>query len=397
MTEPFIANQTLDAVLILSHGDFFLGKGIGIPGKVEGEICFNTGITGYQETLTDPSFAGQLITFTFPHIGNVGTTSEDAECDEPFCNGLILREPITEPSNFRSQEALIQWLLKHQMTGISGIDTRALTRLIRNKGACHALIFFAQAGEPIDIPALRDAISAHPDLSGQELTQAVSTPTAYPWTQHTFELGQTTFKEQTHYDYHVVAMDFGIKKNILRLLVDAGFKVTVVPSTATLEEIMQYAPDGVFLSNGPGDPHETGKFTTPVLQALLAQNIPIFGICLGHQLLGIASGLTTRKMHQGHRGANQPVKDLQSGKVYITSQNHGFCIDVDPLPPTVEITHVSLFDGSNEGLRRLDKPAFSVQFHPESSPGPHDTRYLFSQFKSMIQSSVLRKVTHAKA
>ncbi|MGE4170041.1 MAG: glutamine-hydrolyzing carbamoyl-phosphate synthase small subunit [Candidatus Margulisiibacteriota bacterium] len=380
------ATDTLNAALVFSDGDFFLGHGIGICGQTEGEICFNTGLTGYQETLTDPSYAGQIITFTFPHIGNVGTNAEDNEASKPFCRGVVVREAITAPSNFRSQQSLSDWLIAHKLVGISGVDTRALTQNVRNKGARHVQITHVKPGETLDIAALQKQVAGTKDLNGVELTQSVTTHNPYSWTEHTFKLGQAAFQKQTGFDYHVVAIDYGIKHNILRLLVDAGFKVTVVASTASFDEILALKPDGVFLSNGPGDPAETGKFAIPVIRGILAKNIPLFGICLGHQLLGLAAGLKTQKMQKGHRGANQPVQDLTTGRVFITSQNHGFSV----LPSTdlkdVEITHVSLFDRTVEGLRLTSKPAFSVQFHPESSPGPHDTRELFDAFKTLIAS-----------
>lgn len=390
------ATPTEDCVLVLSNGDFFIGKGIGAKGRTEGEICFNTGLTGYQETLTDPSYSGQIITFTFPHIGNVGANVEDEEHTKPFCKGLVIRESITSPSNFRSEQSLDQWLTTHNIVGISGVDTRALTRNIRIKGARHSVIMNVNAGEVLDIEALHESIKHKPNLAGQELAGGVSTSSEYAWNEHTFELGQNTYKKQEKADLKVVAIDYGIKANILRLLVDEGFETIVVSSTASFEEIMSHNPDGVFLSNGPGDPSETGKFAIPVIQKLVQANVPIFGICLGHQLLGLATGFQAEKMHQGHRGANQPVKDLKTSQVFITSQNHGFCLKHSSKPNEVDVTHVSLFDQSIEGIELKNYPAFSVQFHPESSPGPHDTQALFTKFRNMILTHQnKRSATHA--
>ncbi len=384
----FTSHENLNAVLVLSNGDFFLGKGIGSYGKTEGELCFNTGLTGYQETLTDPSYANQMIVFTFPHIGNVGTNPEDNEANHPFCKGLVIREDITQPSNFRSTQPLNAWLKHHHLTGIACVDTRALTQSIREKGAHHSLIYFAQDGEQIDIESLWESIKSKPSLLGCELTKVVTTARSYEWNEKSFQLGQTSFAKGEAYSHTIVAMDYGIKRNILRLLVDEGFRVHVMPATASFDDIMSVAPDGVFLSNGPGDPFETAKFTTPVLRQLLDHKVPVFGICMGHQLLALSQGMETVKMHKGHRGTNQPVQHIGSKKVYITSQNHGFCVSDQPIPENVEITYRSLFDGSIEGLQFKHAPAFSVQFHPESSPGPHEARFLFSEFKAMLSKKV---------
>ena len=392
--QTHVADLELDAVLVLSDGDFFLGKGIGAKGRAGGEICFNTGLTGYQETLTDPSYAEQLITFTFPHIGNVGTNPEDDEASKPYCKGLIVREEITSPSSFRTQQHLDGWLKKHQLVGISGVDTRELTRNIREKGGRYGLIYHANPGEVLDVEALVESIRNQPSLLGCEVASRVSTKKAYSWDEHSFRLGQSAFAKQSRVEHTIVAFDFGIKHNILRLLVDEGFRVHVLPCTASFEDIMALNPDGVFLSNGPGDPFETAKITSPVLQKLLSEQISIFGICMGHQLLALAAGIATNKMHKGHRGTNQPVQHVQSKRVFITSQNHGFCVS-DDVPENVEITYRSLFDGSVEGLRFKDAPAFSVQFHPESSPGPHETRFLFQEFKTLIKTSK-RNLSYAK-
>ncbi len=386
MQKCYVSTPEIDAVLVLSNGEFYFGKGLGQIGKTEGEICFNTGLTGYQETITDPSYAGQIITFTFPHIGNVGTNSEDNEASSIFCKGIVLREAITSPSNFRSEAPLEVWLKQRGVTGISGVDTRALTRSIRNKGACHAAIVYVALGETLSVDTILESIRDTPTLLGRELTHHVTTASAYTWNEHSFELGQTQYRTQSSAQHTIVALDFGIKRNILRLLVDENFSLHVMPATASFEDIMSVNPQGVFLSNGPGDPSETAKFVTPVLQKLLEHDVPLFGICLGHQLLSLAVNLKTKKMHQGHRGANQPVKELASGRVFITSQNHGFCVTQETVPTNVEITHLSLFDQSVEGIRLKNKAAFSVQFHPESSPGPHDTRELFNDFKKMIVS-----------
>jgi carbamoyl-phosphate synthase small subunit len=388
MTDRTLSAAPYNALLLLADGTVFYGFGLGLPGQTMGEICFNTGMTGYQEVLTDPSYAGQIITFTFPHIGNVGANAEDIEATLPHARGLVVREPITNPSNFRSQHHLQSWLEQHEMTGICGVDTRALTLHIREKGAQNALILHAMPGQALPSPeALHAELKAHPDLNGMELAESVTTEEPYGWTQTIWRLhtgGFGTAGEGTH---HVVAIDYGEKLNILRLLADYGCKVTVVPAKTPAKEILALNPDGIFLSNGPGDPAATGQYALPILRELLASGVPIFGICLGHQLLALAMGAKTAKMHQGHRGANHPVKNLLNGKVEITSQNHGFSVTRDSVPDDVEITHVSLFDGCIEGLRHKTKPAFCVQYHPESSPGPHDSRYLFEEFVGMMATA----------
>ncbi len=391
MSSLFTFRENLNAVLVLSTGEYFFGVGVGQCGSVEGEICFNTGMTGYQETLTDPSYANQIITFTFPHIGNVGVNLEDNECERPFCKGLVIREDITNASNFRATQHLNAWLVQNGLTGIAGVDTRALTQIVRDKGACHVLIYFGTAGETIDVQKLAASIVDRPSLLGCELTHVVTTASRYVWTEKSFKLGQAFFENMRTHSHTVVALDYGIKRNILRLLADEGFRVVVMPATSTFEEIMSESPDGVFLSNGPGDPFETSRFTAPVLRQLLAKKVPIFGICMGHQLLALAQGMETVKMHKGHRGTNQPVQHLASKRVYITSQNHGFCVSTQHISDDVEITYLSLFDQSVEGLKSKNAPAFSVQFHPESSPGPHDTRFLFQEFKAMILAHISMK------
>ncbi len=373
------------AVILFADGTVFFGHGFGAETKAVGEICFNTGMTGYQETLTDPSYAGQIITFTFPHIGNVGTNDDDMETVNPAARGLIVREDVTEPSNWRSAKHLDEWLKSYNLPGISGVDTRALTRYIREKGAPNGILVHDPSGK-FDLKALQDEAAAWPGLEGMDLAKEVSCTQSYSWKQKCWTIADG-YTDQDAPQFKVVAVDFGAKQNILRCLANAGFDVTVVPAQSTAEEILAHKPDGVFLSNGPGDPAATGEYATPMIQALIEKNIPIFGICLGHQLLAQALGAKTQKMHLGHRGANQPVKDLITGKVEITSQNHGFAVLAESLPDGVEETHVSLFDGSNEGLRVKDKPVFSVQYHPEASPGPMDSYYLFERFKDNIEKA----------
>jgi len=375
------------AVLVLGDGTVFWGRGIGATGSNVGEVCFNTSITGYQEVLTDPSYAGQIITFTFPHVGNVGTNVDDLESNIPAARGLIIRDDITDPSNYRSSQHLNTWLKANNLIGLAGLDTRRLTRHIRDKGAPNGVICHDPSGN-FDIPALLAQAKAWPGLNGMDLAKDVTCSQTYNWTQTRW-----TEKLQGHGDlekdgrtpdFHVVAIDYGAKRNILRCLADAGCKVTVVPATATAEDILRHKPDGVFLSNGPGDPAATGVYAVPVIKELIATGKPIFGICLGHQLLSLAFGAKTYKLPMGHRGANQPVKDLETGKVEITSQNHGFCVDRASLPKNVTETHTSLFDGIIEGMRATDKPVFSVQYHPEASPGPQDSHYLFHRFTKLM-------------
>jgi len=380
-----------NSALVLGDGTTFFGFGIGIEGETVGEICFNTSMTGYQEILTDPSYAGQIITFTFPHIGNTGINDEDIESRAIFAKGLILRDGITHPSNFRSQSHLNDYLIKNGITGITGVDTRALTRHIRLKGAQNAVISF-YGDKKIDRKFIKDlqqkAIS-YPTMKGKELAKTVTCDKPYEWNQTAWKLGEG-YGELKNAKYHVVAMDFGIKYNILRCLSELGCKVTVVPAKTKSEEILALNPDGIFLSNGPGDPAATGKYAKKTIKKLVESNIPIFGICLGHQLLSLALGCKTTKMHQGHRGANHPVKNNDSKVVEITSQNHGFVVKKDALPRGVKETHTSLFDGTLEGIKLAQKPVFSVQHHPEASPGPKDSHYLFNQFIEMIKESKKR-------
>lgn len=375
------------AVLVLADGTVFEGSGLGATGHAVGEVCFNTAMTGYQEILTDPSYAGQIITFTFPHIGNVGTNEEDIEtvnlAATPGARGVILHTPITQPSNYRSTRHLDQWLRSRGVIGLSGLDTRALTSLIRTKGMPNAVIAHAPDGR-FDLDALKREARAWPGLLGMDLVPMVTSAQRFTWDETGWQWGKG-YGRQLAPEFHVVAVDYGIKRNILRLLASTGFRVTVVPATTSAEDIVALAPDGIFLSNGPGDPAATGAYAVPVIRTLIDHGIPTFGICLGHQMLGIAVGARTVKMHQGHHGANHPVKDLTTGKVEITSMNHGFAVDSATLPANAEETHVSLFDGSNCGIALKDQPAFSVQYHPEASPGPRDSHYLFKRFKKMIR------------
>ena len=372
------------AVIVLSDGTLFWGKGIGAETQSIGEICFNTSMTGYQEIMTDPSYAGQIITFTFPHIGNVGTNDEDTESVTPAARGLIIREDITSPSNWRAQKNFDAWLKSHNLVGISGIDTRALTQRIRDLGAPAGIIAHNQNGE-FDLDALHNEAKSWSGLEGLDLAKEVSCTQSYTWNESSWSF-ETGYEKQENPVHKVVAVDFGAKQNILRCLAAAGCDVTVVPATATANDILSHNPDGVFLSNGPGDPAATGEYAVPMIKDLLDKNIPIFGICLGHQLLTLALGGKTRKMHLGHRGANQPVKDLKTEKVEITSQNHGFEVIADSLPDNVEQSHISLFDGSNEGIAVKGKPVFSVQYHPEASPGPQDSHYLFDRFVNNMEN-----------
>ncbi|MBL8673926.1 MAG: glutamine-hydrolyzing carbamoyl-phosphate synthase small subunit, partial [Rhodospirillales bacterium] len=357
--------------------------------KAVGEVCFNTSMTGYQEIMTDPSYAGQIITFTFPHIGNVGTNDEDIETITPAARGAVLREDITEPASWRATRHLDAWLKSHRLPGVCGVDTRQITRRIRDGGAPNGVVVHAPDGR-IDVSALVKKAAAWPGLEGMDLAKDVTTRQTYSWDETTWTLGKG-YGKQTAPTLHVVAVDYGAKRNILRCLAAAGCKVTVVPATATAEDVLRHKPDGVFLSNGPGDPAATGIYSVPTIQGVLAAGVPLFGICLGHQMLALAIGGRTAKMAKGHRGANQPVKDLTTGKVEITSQNHGFEVLPETLPANAEVTHVSLFDGSNEGLRLTDKPAFSVQYHPEASPGPEDSHYLFDRFVEMIAATKTKK------
>ena len=370
------------AVLVLEDGAVYYGQGIGAVGSAVGEVCFNTSMTGYQEILTDPSYAGQIITFTFPHIGNVGTNEEDIETTTVAARGLVLRDPITEPANFRSTRPLDDWLKSRNLIGITGVDTRRLTRRIRLGGAPKGIVCHAPEGK-FDIDALLGDARAWPGLLGMDLVKDVSCTQTYIWDQTLWTLG-AGYGKQTNPKHHVVAVDYGIKRNILRCLASNAARLTVVPGNSTADDILKHKPDGVFLSNGPGDPAATGEYAVPAIRGVIDSGLPVFGICLGHQMLALAMGAKTVKMHQGHRGANHPVKDFTTNKVAITSMNHGFTVADDGLPEALEVTHRSLFDGTICGLRLKDRPVFSVQYHPEASPGPQDSHYLFDRFKALM-------------
>ncbi|MCB4771090.1 glutamine-hydrolyzing carbamoyl-phosphate synthase small subunit [Ancylobacter sp. Lp-2] len=388
-TDDVWAEPLPTALLVLADGTVLEGFGLGATGHAVGEVCFNTAMTGYQEVLTDPSYAGQIITFTFPHIGNVGTNEEDIEtvsmAGASGVRGVVLHSAITDPSNYRATRHFDQWLKARGIIAISGIDTRALTALIRDKGMPNAVIAHAPDGT-FDLPALKKEAADWPGLVGMDLVPMVTSAQRFSWDETPWQWPEG-YGQQTAPVHHVVAVDYGIKRNILRLLARAGCKVTVVPATASADDILSLKPDGVFLSNGPGDPAATGEYAVPVIRDIIERGIPTFGICLGHQMLGLAVGGRTMKMHQGHHGANHPVKDMTTGKVEITSMNHGFAVDRDSLPATAQETHVSLFDGSNAGIQLTDKPVFSVQYHPEASPGPQDSHYLFDRFVEMIANN----------
>jgi carbamoyl-phosphate synthase small subunit len=370
------------AVLVLGDGSVFEGHGFGAATTNVGEVCFNTSMTGYQEIMTDPSYAGQIITFTFPHIGNVGANSDDHETTAPTALGMITRQLPTNPASWRSENTLTDWMERHGLPGISGIDTRALTRRIRDAGAPNGVLCHAPDGK-FDIPALTKMAQTWPGLAGMDLAIEVTRDTAASWQEGSWDIATSSHRTGTP-KHRVVAMDFGCKHNILRCLTDAGCDVTVVPAETDAATILAMKPDGVFLSNGPGDPAATADYAATQIASLIDAGTPVFGICIGHQLMALAMGASTRKMERGHRGANHPVKDLATGRIEITSQNHGFVVDPDTLPDTLEVTHLSLFDGSIEGLRHREKPAFCVQYHPESSPGPHDSRYLFDRFTALM-------------
>jgi carbamoyl-phosphate synthase small subunit len=380
--------QKATGALILRDGTRLEGRGLGATGIAAGEVCFNTAMTGYQEILTDPSYAGQIITFTFPHIGNVGVNDDDIEtvnmAGASGVRGVILRADVTQPANWRALKPLDEWLKARGIVGLAGIDTRALTARIRTAGMPDASIAHAPDGN-IDEAAMTAALKNFPGLEGLDLAKDVSTAQTYRWDQTSWNWSRG-YGVQEKPIFHVVAIDYGTKRNILRLLADQGASVTVVKATASAEEILALDPDGIFLSNGPGDPAATGEYAVPVIRKLIESGKPVFGICLGHQLLGLALGGKTQKMHQGHHGANHPVKDFTTGKVEIVSMNHGFSVDPKTLPKGVSETHRSLFDGSNCGLMLDGKPVFSVQYHPEASPGPRDSHYLFRRFANLIRA-----------
>ncbi|ODP38517.1 glutamine-hydrolyzing carbamoyl-phosphate synthase small subunit [Sphingomonas turrisvirgatae] len=382
---PIAVPEGATGVLVLASGEVIWGRGFGAEGNAAGEVCFHTAMTGYQEIMTDPSFAGQMICFTFPHIGNVGANPDDVEADNPHALGMIVREDVTEPSNFRSVERLDDWMKQHERIGLSGIDTRALTRRIRGTGAPNGVIAHSASGE-FDIPWLLERARAWPGLEGMDLAITVTAETHYGWEGGVWRLGHGYDADAAGGERPpVVAIDYGSKHNIFRNLVQAGARVTVLPAQATAKQVLSFDPDGIFLSNGPGDPAATGEYAVPVIRELLETKKPLFGICLGHQLLALAVGGQTTKMFQGHRGANHPVKRLSDGAVEITSMNHGFAVESASLPDGVIETHVSLFDGSNCGIELDGGRAFSVQYHPEASPGPQDSFYLFERFVGMLR------------
>jgi len=371
------------AVLVLEDGAIFRGRGLGAFGQALGEVCFNTSMTGYQEILTDPSYAGQIITFTFPHIGNIGTNDEDVESRPPTCRGVVLREEITPAANWRARGPLDQWLKDRNLIGIAGVDTRRLVSRIRDQGAPKGCLAFAADGR-YDVAHLQGAAVQWPGLEGMDLTGEVSCVEPYEWIETPWSI-EGGYGQARSPDRHVVCVDYGAKRNTLRCLAGLGCRITVVPARSSAASILALRPNGIFLANGPGDPSATSAFAVPVIRELLASGLPIFGICLGHQLLALAFGARTVKMHLGHRGGNHPVQDLASGSVQITSHNHGFVVSRESLPAGLEETHTSLFDGSLEGLRLKDRPVFSVQFHPEASPGPQDSHSLFEQFANLMR------------
>ncbi|MBF9054854.1 glutamine-hydrolyzing carbamoyl-phosphate synthase small subunit [Rhodobacterales bacterium LSUCC1028] len=370
------------ACLVLADGTVFYGKGFGATGQTVAELCFNTAMTGYQEIMTDPSYAGQVVTFTFPHIGNTGITAEDDETADPVAAGMIVKWDPTEPSNWRMEQNLTTWLSARGRIGMGGVDTRRLTRAIRQQGAPHVCLSHAPEGN-FDIEAMLKEARAWQGLEGLDLAREVTCAQSYRWDEMRWSWPEG-YSKRTGTGLKVVAIDYGAKRNILRCLASAGCDVTVMPASTTAEEILAQNPDGVFLSNGPGDPAATGEYAVPMIRAILEKDLPVFGICLGHQMLALALGAKTVKMNHGHHGANHPVKDLETGKVEITSMNHGFTVDSQTLPDDVLETHVSLFDGSNCGIRVKDRPIFSVQHHPEASPGPQDSYYLFERFAAAM-------------
>ncbi|MGB3315041.1 MAG: glutamine-hydrolyzing carbamoyl-phosphate synthase small subunit [Albidovulum sp.] len=372
------------ACLALADGTVFYGHGFGATGETVAELCFNTAMTGYQEIMTDPSYAGQVVTFTFPHIGNTGVNPEDDETAEPVAAGMVVKWDPTEPSNWRAAEDLVAWLARRGRIGIGGLDTRRLTRAIRQQGAPHVALAHDPDGN-FDIAALVAKARGWSGLVGLDLAKDVTCPQSYRWDE-TRWAWPDGYGKRTGDGFRVVAIDYGAKRNILRCLASAGCDVTVLPATATAEEVLAHNPEGVFLSNGPGDPAATGNYAVPMIKDVLTRDLPVFGICLGHQMLALAVGAKTIKMNHGHHGANHPVKDVETGKVEITSMNHGFAVDAQTLPKGVSETHISLFDGSNCGIRLDGRPVFSVQHHPEASPGPQDSFYLFERFAEAMRA-----------
>lgn len=379
-------HNKINAIMLLEDGSIFYGRGAGYQGVVLGELCFNTGMTGYQETLSDPSYTGQIINFTFPHIGNVGYNESDKESFSSSANGLITREDITIDSSYRSQGNLNDWLSANEITAICGVDTRAITRHIRKNGAQNAIIEYAKNFDEINIEELKAKLKKQPSLKGLEIAEKVSCKQAYDWNEGCWQ-NEIGYKTNDNAKFNVVVIDYGTKINILRCLVEVGCNLKVVPAKTSAQDILELKPDGVFLSNGPGDPEQTSKYALPIIKELLDKKIPIFGICLGHQLLSLALGCKTEKLHQGHRGSNHPVKNLSTNLVEITSQNHGFVVTKESLSSNVEISHVSLFDDTIEGINCKDAKAFSVQHHPEASPGPSDSFYLFERFVKLMEEN----------
>ena len=383
MTRETTSPAKPTACLALADGSLFYGHGFGATGETVAELVFNTAMTGYQEIMTDPSYAGQVVTFTFPHVGNVGVTPEDDETAEPVAAGMVVKWDPTDPSNWRAAEDLVGWLTKRGRIGVGGIDTRRLTRAIRQQGAPHVALAHSPDGK-FDIAALVAKARSWSGLVGLDLAKDVTCAQSYRWNETRWAWPEG-YGERQGEGFKVVAVDYGAKRNILRCLASVGCDVTVLPATATAQDVLALNPDGVFLSNGPGDPAATGAYAVPMIQGVLKHDLPLFGICLGHQMLALALGAKTIKMNHGHHGANHPVKDIESGKVEITSMNHGFAVDSQTLPAGVLETHVSLFDGSNCGIRMKDRPVFSVQYHPEASPGPQDSYYLFERFAKAMR------------
>ena len=378
------------AILILQNGKFFRGLGLGYQGTATGEVCFNTSITGYQEIISDPSYAEQIINFTFPHVGNVGTNLEDHESDKIWTKGVIINSEITSPSNYRALKHLDDWLKKNKIVGITGIDTRNLTNFIRDKGAPKGTIAYSKNGK-FNLSKLTNSTIKWSGLKNLDLAEKVTTPKNYIWKGLKTWKKEVGYKKNSKNSFHVVAIDYGIKKNILRYFSDFNCKVTVVSCKTSAEKILALKPNGIFLSNGPGDPAATGKYAIKIIKDLIKKNLPLFGICLGHQILALSLGGKTKKMKLGHRGANHPVKNLIDDNVEITSQNHGFEVVKENLPKNIEVTHISLFDNSIEGIKLKNKPVFSVQYHPESNPGPQDSVYLFQKFINNMKKNAKKK------
>ena len=383
-------SQINTGVLVLENKKVFKGIGIGYQGEATGEVCFNTSLTGYQEIISDPSYAGQIINFTFPHIGNVGTNKEDFESDKIWTKGVIFNSEITSPSNYRSFQHLDSWLKKNKIVGITGLDTRSLTNLIRDRGAPKGTIAYSKKGN-FNLSKLSNSTAKWGGLKNLDLAEKVTTQKNYTWKGFQTWKKEVGYKRNNKNSFHVVAIDYGIKKNILRYFSDFNCKVTVVSCKTSAEKIIALKPDGIFLSNGPGDPAATGKYAIKIIKDLIKENLPLFGICLGHQILALTLGGKTKKMKLGHRGANHPVKNLINDNVEITSQNHGFEVVKENLPKNIKVTHKSLFDGSIEGIKLKDKPVFSVQYHPESNPGPQDSVYLFQEFINNMKKNVKKK------